>query len=307
MKKKSKNRGQIQNRALPHQTKGEKVVAILKILAIPLAIVPALALWWQYKSAEVDTLRNKIYQPLFSEISEGGPSLLGGGIETFSMATFNDLSEKGELNRIPSTLRRRIVASYQQLGQLQSDMSVITDVWERSISQSVMAVRTDMDDHKWLQLTSKKLRAESQAEPGISTLVRGEFNHTARGKAIDVRNPNHPVVAGPGGPTWNINDWITYPESVKEIEKIWTRDDFLYFDPVHDSWYYRITRADLDTHRIGLRAFLKPTYDRLALTTEFKHFVQVRIRAAEAAQSLSTELADRIRSPRQLSDLMPWQ
>ena len=87
---------------------------------------------------------------------------------------------------------------------------------------------------------------------------------------------------------------------------MWSDDDFLYFDPAQDDWFYRVTRADLATNRMDLETFLRPIYDALSRTSEYQHFLTGRRRAVEASKTLTEELAGRLRHPKTLSDLVPF-
>src|ERR1041385_4689800 len=105
----------------------------------------------------------------------------------------------------------------------------------------------------------------SKAKKGISdsvTLLEG-VTHDSISQSIDTRDPNNPVINGPGGPIFVIRDWLGYPESIKTIENLWKQNDYLYFNPRKDSWYYRLTREDLHVIDATLGQFLKPVHDVL--------------------------------------------
>jgi hypothetical protein len=170
---------------------------------------------------------------------------------------------------------------------MRADLSTIAELTQRNISKN----------------TSKKLPAESEAQPGISASASFQLKHTGRSRGIDVRDLSRPIISSPGGPTWNFNDWAEYPESVNRIEQIWTEDDFLYFDVTEDQWYYRITRPDLRRQKTELTSFLRPIHDVLVMAPEYKRVLETRHRLAVRVNSLTAELTERIRQPKRLSDL----
>ena len=110
---------------------------------------------------------------------------------------------RGRLGRASDA--NQITSLYDELSHIQSDLYSTTEVIQRNMSKQIMDIRTHNDDQTWMTSTSKKLRAESEAQPGISALASSRFNHTARGRGLDVRNPSRPIVASPGGPIWNFN------------------------------------------------------------------------------------------------------
>lgn len=119
---------------------------------------------------------------------------------------------------------------------------------------------------------------------------------------MDVRNPNNPIVVSPGGPIWEINDWLSYQQSLESVGAIWTDNDFLYFDETRDLWYYRITKSDLQGHGT-LKDFLTPTRDLLLKNEEFKG---IQIRQPDLLRRfgrLKAEIADRMNEPKRLKDL----
>lgn len=129
------------------------------------------------------------------------------------------------------------------------------------------------------------------------------MSHTGRSRAIDTRNSDHPVIAGPGGPTWTFNDWATYPASLTDIERLWTDEDFLYFDSVKDTWYYRITRLDLDKQGTTLKDLVLPVHKALTMSPEFERAISAQPKVVSSVQALSSEIALRIQQPKRLADL----
>jgi hypothetical protein len=85
-------------------------------------------------------------------------------------------------------------------------------------------------DRKWAAAISEKMR--SIPEAGISSVYQFNMKHAGRSAALDVRDPEHPKVAFPGGPTFTLLDWLNFPASVPEVEAAWVDDGFLYFDEI---------------------------------------------------------------------------
>lgn len=298
----SKGRSRKEKSAEP--TSWQKIQGFVKKVRIPVALLTGVGLYFTYTSTGAEELRTKVYQPLYGEISKADLLVLGGSWDSFNNAVMNSLSQSGDLERIPAPLRRRITATYGEISRIQSDLLSVTELVQRNISQQIITgIRTQVEDQKWSIATSKKLRSESEAKPGISDMTSFQFKHTARGRAIDVRNPSRLIVAGPGGPTWTFSDWAAWPDSVNEMEQIWTEDDFLYFDPIRDDWYYRITRSDLRRRNLDLETFLRPIHHVLTTSAEYRHIIESRQQVASAAKALTAELAARIHQPKRLSDL----
>ena len=262
-----------------------------------------IGLYFTYIYTGAEDLRSKVYEPLFSEISKLESLAAVDSLQPFLGSTMDNLVRSGSVERLPKYIRHEITAVYQDFSGLQRDKYSVAEIIQRSMSAQIATIRTEADDKAWALTISKKLRAESNTKPGITAIATFHFTHAARGRGIDVRDPSHPVVASPGGPNWTLNDWAAYPQSAVDMEKIWTDDDYLYFDPSLDDWYYRITRSDLRNHRIDLRTFLAATAHRLWASPEYQHLVVVRPRVEAAAKALAQKLAQRIQQPKELVDL----
>ena len=92
-------------------------------------------------------------------------------------------------------------------------------------------------------------------------------------------------------------------KTVDDIERLWSEDDFLYFDTLEDQWYYRITRDDLRRKQMDLRSFLRPIYQILVTMAEFNRVIEGRPHMASLTKALTTELALRIQQPKRVTDL----
>jgi hypothetical protein len=167
-----------------------------------------------------------------------------------------------------------------------------------------MEIRTEEADRAWHQKTSAVLREMSLAKSkkGISdlfTLAEG-VTHESVSPIVD----NRGVISGPGGPIFVIRDWLGYPESRKLIEDLWKKNDYLYFNVRHiESWYYRVTREDLERIDTTLEQFVKPVYDVLKENPNFKILLTDRPRLLAEIADMKFALTDRIRDPKQVRDL----
>ena len=102
------------------------------------------------------------------------------------------------------------------------------------------------------------------------------MRHAGRSRGFDVRKPGAPEVSSAGGPAFVVTDWLSYPQSLKTIEELWTDVDYLYFNDRQDAWYYQITREDLARQKVTLRDFLAPVHQILSESPDFKLLLQAR-------------------------------
>jgi len=131
------------------------------------------------------------------------------------------------------------------------------------------------------------------------------MEHSGRLRGFDVRDPKKPVLSSPGWPTFVLNDWLAYPDSLKTIERLWTDVDYLYFNEVGDAWYYRITREDLKRSGATLTEFLNPIHDALNLNADFQLLLgNKRQNLLSEISTVKAALGVRIREPRELIDLI---
>jgi hypothetical protein len=189
---------------------------------------------------------------------------------------------------------------------MQMNVSSLTDFLERQLSVKIQGIRSEQADQVWRQQASSRLLEEDAKQPGISASRSFTFNHAARGRGIDVRDPNNPTVSTPGGPTWQINDWLSYPGSLDKVEPDFGNNDFLYFDDTRDLWYYRITRYDLEQRKISLKEFLQPVYDELGTDNDYKTIAKERPKLLERLAHLKTQVTKRMDDPKSLVDLFDW-
>jgi hypothetical protein len=270
------------------------------IFGIAIAIA---GLFLNYKYNGAEDLRNKVYSPLYADLDKMQTSISANGMGNFfSGSVLSSLKQSGEFNRMPKSLQREVSTLYDDEGQLQGNIGPIVELVEREISQKVETVRSEQEDHEWLLAASARIRSQDEQKPGISASSSFTATHSARSRGIDVRDPSHPIFAGPGGPEFDLNDWLAYPESLKKVDPIFGDDDYLYFDAT-DTWYYRITRSDLLKKGMALREFLEPIHDTLARDAHFKHLLTNEPGVLERVTALKAKIADRMDSPKRIGDL----
>jgi len=267
--------------------------------------LPLLALYLMYKYTGADDLRTKIYQPLYSEVAGIEESLQANSTEKPVVnSSLQSVKRSGDFGRMPRDLQNRIEEAYTRAGTIQSDVSSVTEQVQRLLSVRLTQLRTEEVDQIWRRNATEKLQEEQALRPGISPMLMFTFNHAGRSPGFDVRNPKNPRISSPGGPTWVINDWIGYPSSVAAIESLFKQNDFLYFDEVRDEWYYRLTREDLRRHGLDLRQFLQPLQLALLENAHFQNLLNNGPQTLRLVKNVKEELADRVRTPRKLRDLV---
>jgi hypothetical protein len=181
---------------------------------------------------------------------------------------------------------------------------LVTEQIQRLVSARLTHLRTEEGDHTWHRNATKRLEEEQASRPGISPMVTFTFNHAGRSRGVDIRDPKNPKVSSPGGPTWVINDWIGYPDSITAIDSLFTENDFLYLDEVRDEWYYRLTREDLRRQGFDLRQFLEPLHAVLLENLHFQNLLKNEPQTLRLIKAAKEELADRVRTPKRIRDLI---
>ena len=265
--------------------------------------IPSFGFFLTYKYSGAEDLRNKVYSPLNADLDKMQASISANNMGNFfSGNVLTSLKQSGDFSRIPKSLQREISTLYDDEGQLQGNIGPIVELVEREISQRVEAVRSERGDREWSLEASARIRAQEEQKPGISSFSSFTTSHSARSRAIDVRDPSHPVFAGAGGPEFEINDWLTYPESLKKVDPLFGDDDYLYFD-ARDVWYYQITRSDLSKKATTLKDFLEPVHVALMKDADFKNLQTREPEILQRIVALKTKIAERMESPKRLSDL----
>jgi hypothetical protein len=277
-----------------------------KATLIPFStIVAVVTLAYTYTTSDADALRTRVYQPLFADLAKAENSLKAVSIQQMPPTkTLNDLKQTGAIERIPPTLKERLVRAFQQASETHMAALDIHEIAIREMSSRIMEIRNEKEDRAWLQKTSDALREMTMSKKGISdrvTLVEGA-THEYNSKAWDLRDPTR---SEPGGPVFVIRDWLEYPGSIKTIEPMWKSDENLYFHSTRsESWYYRITREDLNRNHTTLENFLTPVHETLKHNPSFQKLLTERKSLLSEISKLKEMLTDRIRDPKQLRDLL---
>ena len=219
-----------------------------------------------------------------------------------------ELRQTGAIERVPSTLKKRLVRVFEKATATHMAALAVHEIVIREMSSRIMEIKTEEADRAWHQKTSDALRemSKSMSKKGISdmvTLLEGA-THDSISPTIDMRDPNNPVISGPGGISFVLRDWLGYPESIKIIEDLWKKNAYLYFNARKDSWYYRITREDLHEIDTTLGQFLKPVYDVLKENPGFKMLLTDRLSLLSEISAIKDALTDRVRDPKQIRDLL---
>jgi hypothetical protein len=279
-----------------------------KFAWIPLGtIVAIVALAYTYKTTGADELRTHVYQPLYADLVKVENLLKAPSVERLpSGKALNELGETGAIELVPGILKGRLDKVFKEATNIHMAAIAVHEIVIREMSSRIMEIRTEEADRAWLQKTSGVLREMQMSKKGISdsvTLAEG-VTHDSISQTIDIRDPNKPVISGPGGPIFVIRDWLGYPESIKTIENLWKKEDYLCFNVRQDSWFYRLTREDLNRSDTTLEQFLKPVYEVLKQNPDFKMLHTDLPSLLSEMSDMKVALTDRVRDPKQLRDLL---
>lgn len=305
MSKKNKKPQSISAVTLPWWRRAGAILTI-----IPLgAIVGIVTLAYNYKTSDADELRTLVYQPLYADLVKVENSLKAIDIKELPPdKTLKELTRTGAIERVPSSLKRRLVKAFKDSTETHMAALAVHEIIIREMSSRIMKIRTEEGDRAWFRKTSDALRemSLSKSEKGISDrfpLAEG-VTHDSISQIIDIRDPQNPIISGPGGPMFVIRDWLGYPESIKTIEHLWQKNDYLYFNARRDAWYYQLTREDLHGINTTLGQFLKPVHDVLKENPDFKILLTDRLSLLSEISDIKDALTDRVRDPKQMRDLL---
>ena len=276
-----------------------------KLALIPVATI--LAIWgagYTYKTTGATELRTQVYQPLFSDLVVVEHSIEALSAENPSlMKALAELKRTGGLELVPRGLRERILRIAEQSSKVDAAVQTVRELALREMSSRIVQLRTAESDRVWQQKAVQVLREMSKSQKGISDSLSFTMRHEGRSRGVDLRNPAAPVVSAPGGPAFVVRDWVSFPESVKIVEDLWTDVDYLYFNDRQDAWYYQITREDLARQKTALADLLTPVHKVLKESPDFKLLLEARSALRLDIAMAKAEVADRIRDPKQLTDL----
>src|ERR1700723_2056805 len=246
--------------------------------AISLATALALVtLYTSYVHTGEESLRNDIYQPLFSEVGAMDRAIHGNNMETtYSTDVYQKLNQNGNFGRIPKSLRTKITQLYGAEGEARGCITPIAHKISILMPPVIAKIRNENDDVAWEENAVTKLNAEAASElsQGSFSMAKFTISHTGFSPSVDVRDPAHFKFASPGEVTWEVADWMGFPQSASDVEKIWRGTYYLGFDEKVHTWNYRITLEDLLKNHISLRQFLEPTYQVIAGDPQFQQLLR---------------------------------
>jgi hypothetical protein len=169
--------------------------------------------------------------------------------------------------------------------------------------QQVTAIRSELDDKEWA--TKAVVDLNSQVKTPIEVYgVSFTTSHSSRGPSIDIRDLQHPRIGAPGLITWQLNDWMKFPQSASDLS--WPDTWFVSFDERNDGWYYRVTHDDLRKKNMTLQEFLTPMNQRLLSEPEFRQILQKSKETRALMEDVKAQIADRVVHPRHVWDLVEF-
>jgi len=224
----------------------------------------------------------------------------------YSSDVYQKLNQNGNFGRIPKSLRTKIDQLYGAEGGAQGCITPIAHEISILMPQVIAKVRNENDDVVWKEKTIAKLNAEAASElnQGSFPMTSFTFNHAGISPSVDMRDPAHYKFSSPGTVLWEVADWMNFPQSASEVEKIWQDTYFLGFDERAEIWAYRITREDLSKNHTTLEEFLKLTYEAIASDPQFQQLLRDNHTVLKLFESVNSSLADRVKQPKQLRDLI---
>ena len=277
-----------------------------KLGLIPVATI--VAIWgagYTYKTTGATELRTQVYQPLFSDLVVVEQSIEALSAENPPlMKALPELKRTGGFELVPRDLRERILRISEQSSKVDAAVQTVRELALREMSARIVHLRTQESDRAWQQKAVRILREMSKSQKGIADSFSFTMRHEGRSRGVDLRNPGTPEVSAPGGPAFVVRDWVSYPGSIKIVEDLWTDVDYLYFNDRQDAWYYQITREDLARQKTVLVDFLAPVHKVLKESPDFKLLLKARPALRLDIATAKAEVADRIRDPKQLRDLL---
>ncbi len=257
-----------------------------------------------YVYAGADQLRSEVYQPLYSEVILLEQPLRVNSIDKpLHEDTLNSLQQSGRFGRIPKSLRDEIQQFYKRASDLHGLTFFLMPEISRQVSLHVRDLRTEELDRAWVEDMVKHLRVLSEAHDGTIKFQFYNLCHAMVSPVTDIRDPRNVFIVLPGGPTWQIADWLGFPKSAADLEPCWTDSQFLIFDEMHTFWYNRITREDLARKGITLTQFLSPIHGAITADPNFQSYVRMRPDTLSRLETVKTKLVERIRQPKKLADL----
>jgi hypothetical protein len=271
-------------------------------------VLGIIGLYLTYVNTGADFLRTDIYQPLYREIIGMDSAIRANNMATgYSSDVYQSITKNGNLGRIPKPLRSEIIQLYEAEAEARGHVIPVAHKISVLIPDQIAKIRTENDDKIWKDKTVAQLNAEmaSDLTQGSFPMASFSFNHTGIGPSIDVRDPVHLKIASPAAITWLVSDWMEFPKNVSHIADIWREAVYLDFDERSTNWYYCVTHDDLTRNHTTLEEFLTPTYQILAKDSDFQKLLLNNQTAIGLLERVELSLADRVKQPKQLTDLLP--
>jgi hypothetical protein len=267
------------------------------------SIVGIVGLYFAYKTTGADSLRAEIYEPLYAEMVKIDASFGDDLLQVVPSTTYVSLKANGQFERLPLSLKTRLNTFYAESGEIKSlGFPVIVKI-ERMMPTYIEKIRSQVDDQSWRERTVERLNRDTNFQALGSSYARFTMNHSGHSIELDVRDPRALHVSGPAAVTWQIHDWLDFPHSAREIQRSWTDQMFLEFDPKLETWQYRITQEDLTRNHLSLQEFLQPIFLELGSDPDFKQVAANYSDVIRTVQDMKGVLAERIHDPKHISDL----
>jgi hypothetical protein len=200
-------------------------------------------------------------------------------------------------------LKTQLNTFYAESGEIKSLGFPVLVKIERTTPAYVEKIRSQTDDQSWKERTVATLNRDTTFQALGSSYARSTMKHSGHSLEFDIRDPKALRVAGPAAVTWQIHDWLDFPNSAAEIRQSWIDQMFLEFDPKLETWQYRITQEDLTRSHVSLQEFLQPIFLELQNDSDFEHVVANYSDVIKALQEMKGVLAERIHDPKHISDL----
>jgi hypothetical protein len=263
-------------------------------------------LYTGYVNYEAASLRSDIYQPLYREVNVMAGVIPANSLEMkYSTESYDKITKDGDILRIPKSLRTKIVNLYKLSSEEHSHIPMMLRLIAYLMPQEITKLRTEADDNTWAEKTVAKLNSELKTPAEVYGFAFS-MHHAGIGPAINTADLSHMSISFPGSITWQINDWLKFPQSASDVTGFWTNDSSLRFDDHDEHWYYRITLEDLANHRIGFEQFLRPVYQRLSSESEFQALRRQNNEVTALLEEVQAELTDRVVHPKHLMDLVEF-
>jgi len=222
---------------------GKKIIVAIVVVLILLGVGATAGRSWM----QANKMRTTIYRPLFQEVAAIEEVVQASSISRAVPSTVYLSLKKDPLwEQVPAELRKDVQDTYDRVWDCQSEMVVVRAQVAGMATLAAKLVRKEADDQAWIQKVN-----QSPPSPGR----KGQW--LRRDPVIDRSDPAHPRITVPGGPVWQLRDWLDYPDNIAVLDKEWGEDEFLFFsEGPSDRWDARITRDDLQRAKLTVGQFM---------------------------------------------------